>query len=234
MANLIPTRAPNLLIAPPAEYEPRYQEQLNNAQRLYYNQIDNLNSEVTQRVTTEGILFPDGTEQTTAWEPSYIEAFDRTASITIPTTPTLLKPNSFLPPVNEGVTYDPLTGEFTFQYEGVYSLSISLNIRGSNAGQIVYVYAQRNIGVGWVNNTNSGKAYKLFNNTDTQFVNPQSVYRAAGEKTRYYIYAGSSGPILETITLPGVSPTVYVPAIRIQFCGGQYAQTLKNDNIQHN
>ena len=40
---LIPPKAPNLLIAPPAEYEPRYQEQLNNAQRLYYNQIDNTN-----------------------------------------------------------------------------------------------------------------------------------------------------------------------------------------------
>lgn len=38
---LIPPKAPNLLIAPPTQYEPRYQEQLNNAQRLYYNQIDN-------------------------------------------------------------------------------------------------------------------------------------------------------------------------------------------------
>lgn len=43
MSQLIPPKAPNLLIAPPAEYEPRYQEQLNNAQRLYYNQIDNTN-----------------------------------------------------------------------------------------------------------------------------------------------------------------------------------------------
>jgi hypothetical protein len=43
MTTLIPPKAPNLLIAPPAEYEPRYQEQLNNAQRLYYNQIDSTN-----------------------------------------------------------------------------------------------------------------------------------------------------------------------------------------------
>lgn len=213
------TKAPNLPIAP-AQYEQRFVDGLTNVQRLYYNEIDNLNQVVAQRVTTVGVLFPDGTEQTTAWEPSYIEAYDRTASIAIPTTPTLLKPNSFLPPVYQGITYDPLTGEFTFQYAGVYSLSISLNIQGSNNGQTVYVYAQRNVGAGWVNNTNSGKAYKLFNNTDVQFVNPQSVYRAAGEKTRYYIFADSSGPILETITLPGVSPTVYVPAIRIQFAGG--------------
>ena len=213
------SKAPNLLIAP-TEYAQLYQDQLNNALRLYFNQVDNVNQTVAQRVTLDGIEFPDGTEQTTAWNPSYIEAFDRTASIAVPTTPTLLKPNSFLPPVNAGITYDPLTGEFTFQYEGVYSLSISLNLRGSNNGQIVYVYAQKNVGSGWTNTTNSGKAYKLTNNVDIQFVNPQSVYRAAGEKTRYYIYANSSGPILETVTLPGVTPTVYVPAIRIQFCGG--------------
>jgi len=39
--SLIPPKAPNLLIAPPAEYEPRYQEQLNNALRLYFAQVDN-------------------------------------------------------------------------------------------------------------------------------------------------------------------------------------------------
>lgn len=216
---LRPSKAPNLLVAP-VSYAQLYQDQLNNALRLYFNQIDNLNQTVAQRVTLDGIEFPDGTEQTTAWQPSYIEAFDRTASIAIPTTPTLLIPNSYLPPVRQGISYDPLTGEFTFQYDGVYSLGISLNIRGTNAGQTVYVYAQRNVGAGWVNTTNSGKAYKLFNNTDVQFVNAQAIYRAAGEKTRYYIYASSLGPTLETQTLPGVSPTVYVPAIRIQFCGG--------------
>lgn len=38
---LIPSKAPNLLVAPPAMYESRFFEQLNNALRLYYNQIDN-------------------------------------------------------------------------------------------------------------------------------------------------------------------------------------------------
>jgi hypothetical protein len=38
---LIPPKSPNLLIAPPAEYDSRYQEQLNNALRLYFSQIDN-------------------------------------------------------------------------------------------------------------------------------------------------------------------------------------------------
>ena len=211
--------APALPTAP-IEYDQRRDDQLNYSLRLYFNLLDNLLTDIVSVVTDPGIVYPDGTLQTTAWEPSYIEAFDRTASIAIPTTPTLLIPGSFLPPVNEGITYDPLTGEFTFQYAGVYSLSIALNIQGSSSNDVVYVYAQRNTGSGWVNNTNSGKAYKLFNNTDVQYVNPQAVYRQAGEKTRYYIFANNSGPVLETITLPGVTPTVYVPAIRIQFAGG--------------
>ena len=41
MANLIPPKAPNLLLAPPSEYEAKYHEQLNNALRLYFNTIDN-------------------------------------------------------------------------------------------------------------------------------------------------------------------------------------------------
>ena len=211
--------APALPTAP-IEYDQRRDDQLNYSLRLYFNLLDNLLADIVSVVTDPGIVYPDGTLQTTAWEPSYIEAFDRTASIAVPTTPTLLIPNSFLPPVNEGITYDPLTGEFTFLYEGVYSLSISLNLAGTNNNQIVYVYAQKNVGAGWVNTANSGKAYKLFNNTDVQYTNPQSVYRQAGEKTRYYIYANSSGPTLVTQTLPGVTPTVYVPAIRIQFAGG--------------
>lgn len=216
---LRPSKAPNLLIAP-TSYTQTYQDQLNNALRLYFNQVDNLAQTVAQRVTIEGIKFPDGTSQTTAWEPSYIEAYDRATSIAITTTPTLLKPASYLPPVREGIAYDPATGEFTFEYDGVYSLSIALNILGSNNTQVVYVYAQKNVGAGWVNTQNSGKEYKLFNNVSVQYVNPQSVYRAAGEKTRYYIYSNNSGPTLVTNTLPGTSPAVYVPAIRIQFAGG--------------
>jgi len=38
---LIPPKAPNLLISPPSEYESRFFEQLNNALRLYFSQIDN-------------------------------------------------------------------------------------------------------------------------------------------------------------------------------------------------
>jgi hypothetical protein len=43
---LRPSKAPNLLIAP-IVYDQRYIDQLNNALRLYFNQIDNFTQNVT-------------------------------------------------------------------------------------------------------------------------------------------------------------------------------------------
>lgn len=212
------SRAPNLPIAP-TEYGPQHFDVLNNVLRLYFSQLDSINQTVTQRVTTTGITYPDGTEQDTAYKPSYIEAFDRTASIPISNTPALLIPNSFLPASAVGITYDPTTGVFTFLNKGTYSLAISLNITAASSNKYVYVYAQKNVGAGWVNTPNSGKSYELKNGQVVQFVSPQAVYREAGEQTRYFIYANGTTESLVTQTLPGVTPTVYVPAIRIQFSG---------------
>jgi hypothetical protein len=44
--SLRPPKAPNLLVAP-NEYQQRYIDQLNNALRLYFNQIDNFTQNVT-------------------------------------------------------------------------------------------------------------------------------------------------------------------------------------------
>ncbi len=219
MTSFLNFKAPSLPL-PPLEYDQRQQDQFENALRLYFNRLDNYNSVISSIVTPEGIVYPDGTLQSTAWEPSYIEAYDRTASITLNNTPTLLIPANFQPATAVGITYDPLTGVFTFEHEGVYSLSITLNITTSNANQEVYLYAQKNIGAGWSNTTNSGKTYQLTNGDTVQFVSSQSVYRSAGEQTRYYIYSNGTTSSLVTQTLPGVTPTVYVPAIRIQYAGG--------------
>jgi hypothetical protein len=46
---LVPPKAPNLPIAP-VEYSQQYQDQLNNALRLYFGQIDNI---------TQALIIPD-------------------------------------------------------------------------------------------------------------------------------------------------------------------------------
>jgi hypothetical protein len=54
---LIPPKAPNLLIAP-AQYETRYQEQLNNVLRLYFNTIDNFSQQFVAETGGSYLKFP--------------------------------------------------------------------------------------------------------------------------------------------------------------------------------
>ena len=53
MTKLITTKAPNLPMAP-GGYSPQYIEQLNNALRLYFAQVDNINQSVTRAVNADG------------------------------------------------------------------------------------------------------------------------------------------------------------------------------------
>lgn len=146
-----------------------------------------------------------------------VEAYDLSTSISIGTTPALLKPASTIAG-STGITYDSSTGVFTFTNAGTYSLAISLNITTNTANQFVYVYAENNTGSGWVVNANSGKDYDLTNGQTVQFTNPQAVYRVAGQQVRYWIYSNDTHSSLVTQTLPG-GVGVYVPAIRIQYIG---------------
>jgi hypothetical protein len=145
----------------------------------------------------------------------YIEAYDRTASITVNTTPTLLIPNTTLTGAT-GITYNNSTGVFTFAEEGDYSLSLSVNALSTSGNRVLYIYAEKNTGSGWVVNANSGKFFQLTSTQITQIVYSNSVHRVAGEQTRYWIYANNTNVTLQTQTLPSVTG-VYVPAIRIQY-----------------
>jgi hypothetical protein len=44
------SKAPNLLVAP-VDYDQRYQDQLNNALRLYFNQVDNFTAFLGQTIS---------------------------------------------------------------------------------------------------------------------------------------------------------------------------------------
>jgi len=145
----------------------------------------------------------------------YIEAYDRSATIPLTATPTLLIPNSTVAGAT-GITYNNTTGVFTFAMEGDYSLSLFVNAISSAANQLVYIYAENNTGSGWTVNANSGKFYSLVNGQATQIAYANSVHRVAGQQVRYWIYSNSNKVNLTTQTLPSVSG-VYVPAIRIQY-----------------
>ena len=54
MAKLLATKAPNLPMAP-GGYSPQFIEQLNNALRLYFSQVDNVNQAVTKAINADGL-----------------------------------------------------------------------------------------------------------------------------------------------------------------------------------
>lgn len=55
MADLRNTKAPNLLVAP-VEYNKQYLDQLNNALRLYFSQIDNFSQVAGQQIASQQVM----------------------------------------------------------------------------------------------------------------------------------------------------------------------------------
>lgn len=56
--SLRPSKAPNLLIAP-TQYQQQYIDQLNNALRLYFNQVDNFTGSIMQNAGGRFLNFPN-------------------------------------------------------------------------------------------------------------------------------------------------------------------------------
>jgi hypothetical protein len=55
--SLRPSKAPNLLVAP-VDYDQRYQDQLNNALRLYFNQVDTFTGFIAQPIAGTALERP--------------------------------------------------------------------------------------------------------------------------------------------------------------------------------
>lgn len=55
MADLRNSIAPNLLVAP-VEYSKQYQDQLNNALRLYFTQVDNFSQVTAQQMASNTVM----------------------------------------------------------------------------------------------------------------------------------------------------------------------------------
>lgn len=118
MANIFlrPSKAPNLLIAP-VDYAQLYQDQLNNALRLYFNQVDNFSSGLLDIDGGKAISFPhicasDSTDQ-------YATAND---------TPTVVKFNTL--DTGSGFTLNP-PGSATCEISGIYKITYSVQLANS-------------------------------------------------------------------------------------------------------
>jgi hypothetical protein len=130
MARLIPTKAPNLLLAP-NQYQAIYHEQMNNALRLYFSRIDS---------TTSALLGPLGAHFLNAPHISASSSADQFALGD--NTPTLVAWDSV--DTNAGFTLDP-GGYAITPVSGTYKIDYSLQlINTDNVAHDVYVWLQVN------------------------------------------------------------------------------------------
>lgn len=134
MANLIPPRAPNLLLAP-GQYDPRYVEQLNNALRLYFNTIDN---------DFNGLLGPLGGSYLNI---PHIAASDTTDQYAAGNnTATQVKWNAL--DSGAGFTLNTVSGYATPDKTGIYKIDYSLQFANTaNAAHDIWVWLEVNGGV---------------------------------------------------------------------------------------
>ena len=132
MARLIPTKAPNLLLAP-AQYQAIYHEQMNNALRLYFSRID------AESATLNG---PMGAAYLNSPHVAASDSTDQYA--TADNTPTLVKWNTL--ESRAGFTLN-LDNSATVPISGRYKIDYSLQFTNTdNVSHDVYVWLQVNGG----------------------------------------------------------------------------------------
>jgi len=138
---LRPPKAPNLLIAP-TEYQQRYIDQLNNALRLYFNQIDN------------GMAFLLSDSGGASLSLPHIAASDSTDQLaTASNTPTVVTWNTL--DSGNGFTL-AAPGTATAEVSGIYRITYSLQLTNTdNVAHDAAVWLKINTGSGFVDVPNS-------------------------------------------------------------------------------
>lgn len=145
--NLRSSKAPNLLVAP-VSYAQLYQDQLNNALRLYFNQVDNVNSTLLSPNGGHYISFP------------HICASDSTDQYASGNnTPTVVNWNTL--DSGSGFTL-AVPGTATADVSGVYKITYSAQLANtSNSAHDAVFWLKVDSGSGFVDVPNSATVFTL-------------------------------------------------------------------------
>jgi hypothetical protein len=140
-APLRPSKAPNLPIGP-VDYDQRYQDQLLNALRLYFNQVDNFGAGLVNTLGGGVLSFP------------YIAASDNTDQLaTASNTATIVTWNTL--DSGNGFTLNA-PGTATAQASGIYKITYSLQLTNTdNSAHDAAVWLKVDTGSGFVDVPNS-------------------------------------------------------------------------------
>jgi hypothetical protein len=147
LLDLRPPKAPNLLVAP-VNYTQLYTDQLNNALRLYFNQIDNFGFGLLNTSGGGGLSFP------------HIAASDNTDQLaTASDTPTVVAWNT----LNSGSGFTlAAPGTATAEVSGVYKIAYGLQLANTdNTAHDAAVWLKIDTGSGFVDVPNSAVIFTL-------------------------------------------------------------------------
>ena len=127
-----------------------------------------------------------------------LDAVDTTASIAIPTTPTVL----VVPTVqsSNNIGYDNTTGIVTFLQSGSYQINIGLNVFDSSVTSIFYG-AEVDTGGGFAAVFNTGRQQNINTNINGQVVFTAVNFFPAGARARVYIWASNGTGTFQTTAL---------------------------------
>ena len=121
---------PNLPYAP-QEWNPQYQEQLNNVLRLYFNRLSNV---------TKNLLGPDGGQFINIPFGSFYDTTDQTAASTTASYPISINTTS----LSNEVSIEN-NSQITFATEGVYNIQFSIQLSNNdNATQDIDIWFVKN------------------------------------------------------------------------------------------
>lgn len=146
------------------------------------------------------------------WFPHF-QLLEPSASITLPTTPTVFKPSVVV--VNDGFSYNTSTGEITFNESGNFTFTLQFNALPSASNKNIYFYAEEYYDGVWTIGRYTARQIRLVNSVEDQVQITAARYIPVGYKFRFYIW-GDSTVYLKSTDLPGITPgTVTLPAFRL-------------------
>jgi hypothetical protein len=146
-----------------------------------------------------------------------IDVVDTTASIAIPTTPTVFTAPTIQSQQN--IEFDTSTGIVTILKTGTYQTIVLLNIFDSVLTSVFYG-VEVDAGGGFVAVLNSGRQININVNINGQIIFTEVVSLTAGTRVRVYVWASNGSGTYQTTTptaLPGGA--IQVPAKRILITG---------------
>lgn len=150
--------------------------------------------------------------------PNSLEVLDTSASVSLPTTPTVFKPPTTVS--SNGITYDSSTGIVTFTKAGSYTFLLLLNAQASASNKNVFFYAEVDTGSGFSIRRYSARQHELLNASTQQLTFASANQWDVGHRFRLSVWCDSSSVTLKSVDVPGTTAgTVTLPATRLLVVG---------------